>query len=164
MDGVGEGLLIHFPQAGLLNETGRDASHLGAKIADLGPEFQVTGMIEWRQKLKPQKIPGLKFNPPKNPMSNFRAIKISRGTMWPGHVGTITNLKIVLKTQNQATQKNTYQTFFHPPKSRHRKFQTQKNPSIIPVTWNPEYPPSGILVLCSILEYQYFYPNRNLLC
>ena len=25
--------------------------------------------------------------------------------------------------------------------SRNRKFQTQKNPSIIPVTWNPEYPP-----------------------
>ena len=23
---------------------------------------------------------------------------------------------------------------------RHRKFQTPKNPSIIPVTWNPEYP------------------------
>ena len=28
-------------------------------------------------------------------------------------------------------------------KSRNRKFQTHKNPSIIPVTWNPEYPPLG---------------------
>ena len=27
---------------------------------------------------KPQKIPGPKFNPPKNPMPNFWAIKISR--------------------------------------------------------------------------------------
>ena len=27
--------------------------------------------------------------------------------------------------------------------SRNRKFQTQKNPSIIPVTSNPEYPPWG---------------------
>ena len=31
--------------------------------------------------------------------------------------------------------------FSYPKKSRNRKFQTQKNPSIIPVTWNPEYPP-----------------------
>ena len=29
--------------------------------------FQVTGMIEWRQKSKPPKIPGPKFNPPKIP-------------------------------------------------------------------------------------------------
>ena len=29
----------------------------------------------------------------------------------------------------------------YPKKSRNRKFQTQKNPLIIPVTWNPEYPP-----------------------
>ena len=28
-----------------------------------------------------------------------------------------------------------------PKKSRNLKFQTQKNPSIIPVTWNPEYTP-----------------------
>ena len=33
--------------------------------------------------------------------------------------------------------------FSYPKKSRNRKFQTQKNPSIIPVTWNPEYPPWG---------------------
>ena len=35
--------------------------------------------------------------------------------------------------------------FSYPKKSRNRKFQTQKNPWIIPVTWNPEYPP-GIKV------------------
>ena len=29
----------------------------------------------------------------------------------------------------------------YPKKSRNKKFQTQKNPSIIPVTCNPEYPP-----------------------
>ena len=63
--------------------------------------------------------------------------------------GTITNLQIVLNTPknpylNQATQKNTCQNFPTPKKSRNRKFQTQNNPSIIPVTWNPEYPP-GVL-------------------
>ena len=50
------GFADSFPPGGLLNQTGRDASHLGAKSADLGPEFQETGMIEWGQKLKPQKI------------------------------------------------------------------------------------------------------------
>ena len=41
---------------------------------------------------------------------------------------------------NQATQKNTCQNFPSLKKSWNRKFQTQKNPSIIPVTWNPGYP------------------------
>ena len=35
-------------------------------------------MIEWRQKSKPKEFPGPKVNPPKNPMSNFRALKVSR--------------------------------------------------------------------------------------
>ena len=30
-----------------------------------GSGFQVTGMIEWRQKSKPKKIPAPKFNAPK---------------------------------------------------------------------------------------------------
>ena len=30
--------------------------------------------------------------------------------------------------------------FSYPKKPQNRKFQTQKNPSVIPVTWNPEYP------------------------
>ena len=42
---------------------------------------------------------------------------------------------------NQATQKNTCKIFVPKKKPRNQKFQTQKNPSIIPVTWNPGYPP-----------------------
>ena len=64
------------------------------------------------------------------------------------YAGITTNCQIVLNTQNpclnQATPKNSSQIFFPPPqkkKTRNRKFQTQKNPSIIPVTWNPEYRP-----------------------
>ena len=65
-------------------------------------------------------------------------------TMQLRYTGTITNLPIVLNGQknpylNQATQNNTYQILL-PKKSQNQKFQTQKNPSIIPVTWNPEYP------------------------
>ena len=50
----------------------------------------------------------------------------------------ITNLWIDLNAQknsylNQAAQKVSY-----PKKSQNQKFQTQKNPSIIHVTWNPD--------------------------
>lgn len=55
-----------FSLGSLLNETGTDASHLGARIADLGPKFQVAGMIEWGQKLKPPNIPRASKKPPKN--------------------------------------------------------------------------------------------------
>ena len=58
----------------------------------------MTGMIEWGQKSKPNKIlkasynppppkiPGLKHNPPKNPMPNFRALD---GTTTPNIVALI---------------------------------------------------------------------------
>ena len=51
------GLADSFPPGKFLNQTGRDASHLGAKSADLGPRFQETGMIEL----------GAKIETPKNP-------------------------------------------------------------------------------------------------
>ena len=46
--------------------------------------------------------------------------------MWPGYAGTITNIKIVLKTQNQATQKNSYQNFFTPQNSKSKISNPQK--------------------------------------
>ena len=60
-------------------------------------------------------------------------------------MGTITNSRIVLNAQknpylNQATGKILVM-IFHPKKSQNRKFQTLKNPLIIPVTWNPYSPP-----------------------
>ena len=65
-------------------------------------------------------------------------------TMRLRYTGTIINLLIVLNGQknpylNQATQNNTCQILL-PKKSQNQKFQTQNNPSIIPVTWNPENP------------------------
>ena len=62
-------------------------------------------------------------------------------------VSPIKNLEIVLNNQrnpylNWAThKKDTCQILLPPQKSTNRKFQTQTNPFIIPVTWNPEYPP-----------------------
>ena len=46
-------------------------------------KFQETGLIEWRQKKKPKKIPKPKIPAPppqkkKNPMPNFRALKVYR--------------------------------------------------------------------------------------
>ena len=86
---------------------------------------------------------GAKIETQKNPMPILQAIKISSATTRPGHAGTIMNLQIVSNTQNnsylnQAPQKNTCQNFPTQTKSWNQKFQTQKNPLIIPVTWNPK--------------------------
>ena len=94
---------------------------------------------------------GAKIETQKNPMPILQAIKISRATTQPGHAGTITNLQIVSNTPknsylNQAPPKNTCQNFPTQTKSWNQKFQTQKNPLIIPVTWNPKSlppPPPG---------------------
>ena len=92
---------------------------------------------------------GAKIETQKNPMPILQAIKISRATTQPGHAGTITNLQIVSNTPknsylNQAPQKNTCQNFPTQTKSWNQKFQTQKNPLIIPVTWNPKsLPPTA---------------------
>ena len=88
-------------------------------------------MIEWGQKSKPKNIPEPKFNPQKIfPCRLFLAIKVSR------------------KLKSSCPKKN-LPKFSYPKKSQNRKFETPKNPLIIPVTWNPEYPlpppPSGQL-------------------
>ena len=97
--------------------------------------FQVTDMIEWGQKSKPKKIPPDQNLTPKKPMLNFGAIKISEELhsqdMWVSYAGTITNLQIVLNTQqnpylNQATQKSTCQTFPTQKKPEIKNFKPQK--------------------------------------
>ena len=86
-------------------------------------------------KIKPQTIPGPKFNSQKNPMTNFRAIKISRGTMQPGYTRLLSqlNLLIVLNTPknrylNQATPKNTLQNF---PSQKNREIKNFKPKKIL---------------------------------
>ena len=77
--------------------------------------------------------------------AEFPSLKISRGTTQPRYAGTITNLQIVLNTPknpylNQATQKHTCQNFPTPKNPEIENFHHPPKPSIIPVTWNLEYP------------------------
>ena len=116
--------------------------------------FQVTGMIEWRQKSKPPKIPGPKFNPKKSHAEfpshkNFQKalndIKRIIKTFvmeclclfihtQQRYAGTITNLHIiVLNSQknpylNQATPKNTCQNF---PTQKYPKIEILKPKQIL---------------------------------
>ena len=54
--------------------------------------------------------------------------------------------KSLLKSSH--SQKILYK-FPYPQKSQNRRSQTQKSPSIIPVTWNPEHPPTPTPWKCS---------------
>ena len=121
--------------------------------------FQVSGMIEWRQKSKAQKIPRASNNTQKNPMPKIPSLKnfqkglndiyenilkptakqvwlyFIRRTTRPGYTGTTTNLQLLLNTQNnpylnQVTQKNTCQIFL-PQKISESIISNPKNPSII---------------------------------
>ena len=66
-----------------------------------------------------------------------------------GYAGTTTNLQIVLntpKTLLKSCHPKKYLLNIPPPKkSWNRKFQSPQNPSIIPVTLNPEYLPPPAL-------------------
>ena len=82
-------------------------------------------------KQNPQKSLDQNLNP-KNPMLNFPAIKISRGTTQLGYAGTMTNLQIVLDTPknpylNQANQKNTCQNFPTPKNPEIENLKPQKS-------------------------------------
>ena len=61
-------------------------------------------------------------------------------------MGTITNLQIALNTRKKKSllkssyPKNTWQNFPTQENPEIENFKPKKNPSIIPATWNPEYP------------------------
>ena len=117
--------------------------------------FQVTVMIEWGQKSKPQilprasnktpKTPGRKINSPKKIHTKRPSLKNSKNfqkalkdktrkglhrTTRPGYAGTTTNLQIVLDYPKNPFLSQATPKLFQPLKSRNRKFQTQKNPLI----------------------------------
>ena len=75
-------------------------------------------------------------------------VVLIRRTTRPRYAGNATNPQIVLNTpkkshSTQATKKNTWQLFL-PKKIPESKIANPQKTSIIPVTWDPEYPP-GIL-------------------
>ena len=104
------------------------------------PGFQVTGMMEWGQKSKPKNILDQHLTPQKS-HAKFLSNKNFQKAL---NDVTITNLHIVLITPknpylNEGSQKNTCQNF--PTQILKSKISNPKNPLIIPVTWNPVYPP-----------------------
>ena len=131
--------------------------------------FQVTGMIKWSQKSRPKKIPRASSKtqknpwtknwPPKNPMpillplkvpergnatTQRKALEIEHSCLFIHHtiwIYPFPHLILLNTPKNPYSNQATQAKFLYPKISWNRKFQTQKNPSIIPVTWNPEYPP-----------------------
>ena len=91
---------------------------------------------------KPKKLPG-----PKYPMPNFRAIKIYSRNYAAGIRGNYQESSDCFEYPkkhpylNQATPKNTCQKFPTPKNPEIENFKPKKNPSIIPVTWDPKTPP-----------------------
>ena len=72
--------------------------------------------------------------------SHFNKLERVLETPKNGFVSTVT-LYITLNKTNPGQNITNKTKFSYPKKCQNRKFQTPKNPSIIPVTWNPEYPP-----------------------
>ena len=92
---------------------------------------------------KPQKIPGPKINPQKNPMPILWSLKVpQRGN---AICRTMQHYRFFLIPKklptHTATHKKILAKFSYPKNPRIENFKPKKNPLIIPVTWNPEYPP-----------------------
>ena len=125
------------------------------------------GIIEWGQKPKPKKITRASNKTrkksldqtltPKNLYNEFPSLKHFQKALKNKEINVciclfITPFEVIcyecsvcleypkkIPQNYQATEKNTCQNFL-PKKSPNKKFQTQNNPSIIPVTSNLEYP------------------------
>ena len=80
---------------------------------------------------------------PKNiSMPTFLAIKVSRKLEMISHKNRNISFEYPKKSLLKSSCPKKYlPKFSYPKKSQNRKFETQENPLIIPVTWNPEYPP-----------------------
>ena len=78
--------------------------------------------------------------------SHFNKLERVLETPKNGFVSTVT-LYITLNKTNPGQNITNKTKFLYPKKCQNRKFQTPKNPSIIPVTWNPEYPPPPLGIL-----------------
>ena len=134
--------------------------------------FQVTVMIEWRQKSKPKKIPTASNKPKKsldqnlspqksqaevpshkNFQRNYTARIRGDHTQELSHAGTITNLQIVLNSQknpylNQPTQKNTCQNFSTQKKPEIENFTPIKilqSPLSLEIWFTPPPPPRMVV-------------------
>ena len=94
-------------------------------------------MIEWSQNSRPKQTLRLTANPPrKNPGPKFNPNKIPCRFFGPW------KLQNTLPNPNQATQNKYIPNVPTQKNTGIENFEPKKNRSIIPVTWNPESPPS----------------------
>ena len=116
----------------------------------------MTGKCEWRQKLKRKKIPRAWSETPKNPMLNWIEPKVTHlmlyyKTVWVNYISIGTKygnnfFTVNLLSPQKSLLKSHYPKkylpkFSYPKTPQNCEFQTQKNPSHLHVTLNPEYPP-----------------------
>ena len=105
--------------------------------------FQVTGMIEWGQKSNPKKSLDQNLTS-KQSHAEFPNHKISRGTTPPKSSDCFEYPKKSLLQSSYPKKYLPKMKLLLPKKSHKLKnFKPPKNPSIIPVTWNPECPPGN---------------------
>ena len=135
------GVLPHISYRSI---SGRKIGFLPRGGRGFNSDFKWQGWSNGAKNHYPKKSLDQKLAPKK---SHAESLNLNRRARRPGFsVGTITILQIVLNSQNnpylnQATKKKILSKFYYPKRSWNRKFQTPRNPVIIPVTWNPEYPP-----------------------
>ena len=117
--------------------------------------LRISGDVDDRlgQKEKPKKIPRASNKTPKKSLDQNLIPKKSHAE-FTSHL-TVPESINWYNTRNrnisieyppksllyQATEKNTCQNFPTPKNTEIENFKPPKNPWIIPVTWNPEYPP-----------------------
>ena len=121
--------------------------------------FQVTGMIKWGQKSKPKKIPWDSNKTAKKSMHQ-NSIPQKSHAEFPNHKNFPESIKwyntkiepFSFEYPKKSHLKSSYPKRLVPKCSYLKaswnwKFQTQKNPSIVAVIWNPEYPPAPRICL-----------------
>ena len=117
---------------------------------------QVTGMIEWEQKSKPKKIPWDSNKTAKKSLHQNLTPQKSHAE-FPNHKNFTESIKwyntkiepFSFEYPKKSHLKSSDPKRFVPKCSYLKaswnwKFQTQKNPSIVAVIWNPEYPPAPL--------------------
>ena len=118
------------------------------------PDFKWQGWSNGEKKSKPKKksvglqtklkkIPRPKFNPQiKKSHAEFPSHKNFQKALndITRRIETLVFIPKKLPTSIKLPKKY-LPKFSNPKNSRNRKFRPPKNPSIIPVTWNPEHPP-----------------------
>ena len=118
------------------------------------PDFKCSGWLNGGKNLNPKKLLGLPTKPKKisgpkltHKISHAKFPSLEKSHTMPLRIRGCHHKssdcfeypqRSLLKSSH--SQKILYK-FPYPKKSKNRRSQTQRSPSIIPVTWNPEYPP-----------------------